>query len=228
VIGSPSDPPPSLESRIASRSWLAAARRRLRPAAGGLLLGCLFPVAGCLLLLRASPHRRGLQPVACGLLLSCLLPVACCLLLACNRTAHPAQVGERAPAVVIRDGAQTVALRDYQQQGKVVVLNFWASWCAYCAPEWPSLEQLQQRIPNLVVLAVAFDSPPPDYRQYLIDNNLHNMTVINDTSDQSNHAFDTTRPPETYIIDTHGVIRRKFIGAQDWSTPEIVNYLRNL
>jgi hypothetical protein len=54
------------------------------------------------------------------------------------------------------------------------------------------------------------------------------MTVINDTSDQSNHAFDTTRPPETYIIDTHGVIRRKFIGAQDWSTPEIVNYLRNL
>ena len=159
--------------------------------------------------------------MACGLLFGCLL-------LGCNRTAHPAQVGERAPAVVIRDGAQTVALRDYQQQGKVVVLNFWASWCAYCAPEWPSLEQLQQRIPNLVVLAVAFDSPPPDYRQYLIDNNLHNMTVINDTSDQSNHAFDTTRPPETYIIDTHGVIRRKFIGAQDWSTPEIVNYLRNL
>ena len=159
-------------------------------------------------------------------MLCSLFPVPCTLLQGCNRSAHPAQVGERAPAFVIRDGAQTVALHDYQ--GKVVVLNFWASWCGYCAAEWPSLEQLQQRVPNLVVVAVAFDSPPADYRQYLSDNNLHNMTVINDAANQSSNAFDTTRPPETYIIDRRGVIRRKFIGAQDWTNPEILNYLRNL
>lgn len=90
------------------------------------------------------------------------------------------------------------------------------------------MEQLQQRVPNVVVLAVAFDTTPGDYRQYLADNNLHNMTVINDTANQSSNAFDTTRPPETYIIDTHGIIRRKFIGPQDWTNPEILNYLRNL
>ena len=160
------------------------------------------------------------------LILCCLLPVACCLLEGCDRTLHPAQVGQSAPNIVIQDGPQTVSLQQYH--GKVVVLNFWASWCAYCAAEWPSLEQLQQQVPNLVVVAVAFNSEPADYRQYVLDNNLHNMTVVNDTSNQSSNAFDTTRPPETYIIDTHGVIRRKFIGAQDWTTPEIVNYLHNL
>ena len=171
--------------------------------------------------------RRRLGRQLLSLAVFCTLyPVPCALLQGCNRTSHPAQVGERAPAIVIHDGAQTVVLRNYR--GKTVVLNFWASWCVYCAAEWPSLEQIQQQVPNAVVLAVAFDTTPADYRQYLSDNNLHNMTVINDTSNQSNTAFDTTRPPETYIIDSRGIVRRKFIGAQDWTTPEILNYLRNL
>jgi cytochrome c biogenesis protein CcmG, thiol:disulfide interchange protein DsbE len=144
----------------------------------------------------------------------------------CNRGGYPDQVGATAPNFTIHDGAQTVRLSQYR--GKIVVLNFWASWCTYCAAEWPSLEQLQQQVPNLVVLAVAFDSDPSDYRQYVIDNQLHNMTVVFDATDRSNLAFGTTRPPETYIIDKKGLIRRKFIGAQDWNTPEIQDYLRSL
>jgi len=144
----------------------------------------------------------------------------------CNRGAYPTDIGRPAPDFTIHNGAQTVSLSQYR--GKVVVLNFWASWCIYCAAEWPSLEQLQNQFPNLVVLAVAFDSDPADYRQYVIDNQLHNMTVILDPNDRANLAFGTTRPPETYIIDKKGIIRRKFIGAQDWNTPEIQDYLRSL
>lgn len=144
----------------------------------------------------------------------------------CNRGSYPHEVGEHAPNFTIQDGSETVSLSQYR--GKTVVLNFWASWCSYCAAEWPSLEQLQQRIPNLVVVAVAFDSPPADYRQYVADYQLHNMTVVLDPTDKSNLAFGTTRPPESYVIDKHGIIRRKFIGAQDWSTPEIQQYLRSL
>jgi cytochrome c biogenesis protein CcmG, thiol:disulfide interchange protein DsbE len=144
----------------------------------------------------------------------------------CNRGGYPNQVGEHAPNITIHDGTQTVSLRQYR--GQIVVLNFWASWCVYCAAEWPSLEQLQQQIPDLTVLAVAFDSAPADYRQYVADNNLHNMTVVLDPTDKSNLAFGTTRPPETYIIDKKGIIRRKFIGAQDWDTPEIQDYLHSL
>jgi peroxiredoxin len=144
----------------------------------------------------------------------------------CDRGSHPRQTGRAAPDFTVTDGNRTVHLADYR--GKIVVLNFWASWCIYCAAEWPSLEQLQQQIPDLVVLAVAFDSTPDDYRQYVTDNHLHNMTVVLDPTGKSNTAFGTTRPPESYIIDQHGIIRRKFIGAQDWASPEILEYLRRL
>lgn len=144
----------------------------------------------------------------------------------CNRGDYPDQLGTPAPNFTIQDGSETVSLSQYR--GKIVVLNFWASWCTYCAAEWPSLEQLQQKFPNVVVLAVAFDSDPADYAQYVSDYHLHNMTVVLDRTDKSNLAFGTTRPPETYIIDKKGFIRRRFIGAQDWNTPEIQSYLRSL
>jgi thiol-disulfide isomerase/thioredoxin len=161
-------------------------------------------------------------------LLCTLYPVPCTLLLGCDRGSHPAQVGEQAPNIVIHDGAQTVSLRQYQNQGKVVVLNFWASWCPPCIEEFPYLMDLQRRMPNIAVLAVSFDTDANAYRQYLVDNHIAGITTILDLSQQSNHAFDTTRPPETYIVDAHGIIRRKFIGAQDFTSPEILNYLQNL
>ena len=127
---------------------------------------------------------------------------------------------------MIQNGPQTVSLSDYR--GKTVVLNFWASWCPPCIEEFPSLMDLQRRMPNIVVLAVSFDTDASAYRQYLIDNHITGITTAVDLSQQSNQAFDTTRPPETYVIDAHGVIRRKFIGAQDFTSPEILNYLKNL
>jgi thiol-disulfide isomerase/thioredoxin len=143
----------------------------------------------------------------------------------CDRGSHPGQVANTAPNFTIADGSKTVRLTDYR--GKIVVLNFWASWCAPCLEEFPSLIALQKQMPQIVVLGVDFDDDAAAYRQYLIDNHIDLLT-IHDESQQSNLAFGTTRPPETYIIDGNGMIRRKFIGAQDWTNPEIVNYLKNL
>jgi cytochrome c biogenesis protein CcmG, thiol:disulfide interchange protein DsbE len=161
---------------------------------------------------------------------SVLLPLALLIAVAagtgCDRGDHPAQVGMMAPDFTIHDQGQTVSLNSYR--GKTVVLNFWASWCPPCLEEFPSLMQLQQQLPNVVVLAVSFDTDADAYRQYVADNRLRNMVIALDLSQKSNLAFGTTRPPETYIIDAQGRIRRKFIGAQDWTSPEIENYLRNL
>ncbi|MBV8674169.1 MAG: TlpA family protein disulfide reductase [Acidobacteriaceae bacterium] len=160
-----------------------------------------------------------------------LLPMLSLLILAvagtgCDRGDHPAQVGTVAPDFTIHDQGQTVKLDQYR--GKTVVLNFWASWCPPCLEEFPSLMQLERQIPNVVVLAVSFDTDPDAYRQYVTDNHLRDMVIALDQSQKSNLAFGTTRPPETYIIDRQGRIRRKFIGPQDWTSPEIENYLRNL
>ena len=143
----------------------------------------------------------------------------------CDRGAHPGQIGHAAPDIHLQDGAQTVSLDQFR--GKIVVLHFWASWCIYCRAEFPPLTQLQQEVPGVVVLAVSFDEDPAAYRQYLIDNQIGLRTLL-DTSQRSNLAFGTSRPPETYIIDRRGIIRRKFIGAQDWVSPEITDYLKQL
>jgi len=143
----------------------------------------------------------------------------------CDRGSHPSQVATTAPNFTITDGAKTIRLSDYR--GKVVVLNFFASWCAPCLEEFPSLVSLQKQMPEIVVLSVDFDDDAAAYRQYLIDNHIDLLT-IHDESQKSNKAFGTTRPPETYIIDQNGNIRRKFIGAQNWTNPEITNYLKNL
>lgn len=161
-----------------------------------------------------------------GVLLALSLVLAAGIGTGCDRGDHPAQVGMAAPNFTIQDQGQTVRLDQYR--GKTVVLNFWASWCPPCLEEFPSLMQLEQRLPNVVVLAVSFDTDADAYRQYVADNHLRNMVIALDQSQKSNLAFGTTRPPETYIIDRQGRIRRKFIGAQDWTSPEIENYLRNL
>lgn len=143
----------------------------------------------------------------------------------CDRGSHPGQIGERAPDFTVNDGTKTVHLADYR--GKVVVLNFWASWCPPCTEEFPSLIELQKQMPNVVVLAVSFDHDPEAYKQYLIDNHIDLLTVL-DTSEASNRKYGTERPPETYVIDRKGVIRRKFIGPADWMSPEVRHYLSAL
>ncbi|WP_305782160.1 TlpA disulfide reductase family protein [Acidobacterium sp. S8] len=170
--------------------------------------------------LATGAFTRILRTIAEAAAISSLLMTA-----GCDRGSLPAQVAKQAPAFTIVDGSKTVRLSDYR--GKIVVLNFWASWCAPCLEELPSLIALQKQMPQLVVLAVDFDDDVSAYHQFLIDNHVDLLT-IHDESQRSNLAFGTTRPPETYIIDGEGKIRRKFIGPQDWTSPEITNYLKNI
>jgi cytochrome c biogenesis protein CcmG/thiol:disulfide interchange protein DsbE len=123
------------------------------------------------------------------------------------------------------DGTRTIALDSYR--GKVVVLNFWATWCAPCVEEIPSLDQLQRAMPQIVVLGVSTDEDAGAYRQFMAEHPVQ-FATIRDGSQHSNLLFGTSRFPETYIIDRQGRIRRKFIGPQDWTTPEILQFLSHL
>ena len=112
-------------------------------------------------------------------------------------------------------------------RGKVVVLNFWATWCPPCIEEIPSLNQLQHQLPQVVVLGVSVDTDGDAYRQFLAEHRI-DFTTIRDPERSSNALYGTSRFPESYVIDRNGQIRRKFISAQDWTSPEIVNYLSHL
>lgn len=80
---------------------------------------------------------------------------------------------------------------------------------------------------EVTVLAVSTDESGPAYQQFLSDRHIRLLTV-RDPSQKSNQAYGTAKFPETYIIDKHGIIRRKFIGAVIWTKPEIEKYLMEL
>jgi peroxiredoxin len=147
------------------------------------------------------------------------------VLTGCDRGDHPGQIGTAAPDFTVTDSDHTIRLAHYR--GKVVVLNFWASWCAPCLEEFPSLIQMQRQMPQVVVLAVSFNDEEAAYHTYIAENHIDLLTAF-DATQKSNLAYGTKRPPETYIIDKKGIIRRKFIGPSDWTTPEILTYLNKL
>jgi peroxiredoxin len=93
----------------------------------------------------------------------------------------------------------------------------------------PSLVEMQQRMKDkgIAVLAVSVDVDEDAYRRFLKDHKVDLLTV-RDPSHKSSDLYGTFKYPETYIIDRDGVLRRKFIGAVDWNTPEIVEYLSKL
>lgn len=152
-----------------------------------------------------------------------VLPVV--LVAACNRGSHPSQPGTHAPDFRVSDGTTSVHLADYR--GKVVLLNFWATWCAPCVAETPSLLQLHHDMPSLAIIGVSIDDDPDAYTQFLTRRHI-DFTTVRDPSESAPKLFHTDMWPETYVIDRKGIIRRKFIGAQDWSSPEIREFLKSL
>jgi cytochrome c biogenesis protein CcmG/thiol:disulfide interchange protein DsbE len=116
-------------------------------------------------------------------------------------------------------------------RGKVVVLNFWATWCPPCRDEAASLNALQQRIAPLggVVLGVnaGVDDTDAAYDEFLKSYNIEFPTYF-DSSKRIALDYGTSAYPETYIIDREGRLNRKIIGPQDWTSPEMLAYLGSL
>ncbi len=157
------------------------------------------------------------------LTLICILSLA--VLPGCNRGAHPEQTGKPAPDFTVADGSNSVHLASYR--GQVVLINFWASWCAPCVAELPSLLQLHRDNPNLTILAISIDEDPEAYANFIRNRHV-DLTTVRDPNQTAASLFGTTMWPESYLIDRRGVIRRKFVGATDWSDPEIRTFIRSL
>jgi peroxiredoxin len=145
----------------------------------------------------------------------------------CYSGTRPPRIGSNAPDFTVQDGQTKVTLS--QLRGQVVVLNFWATWCAPCVEEVPSLVEMQRRLKakGVTVLAVSVDVDDNAYRQFVKNHNVTLLTV-RDPDQKSSALYGTHLFPETYVIDRNGVMRRKFIGAVDWTEPEITNFLSKL
>ena len=135
--------------------------------------------------------------------------------------------GDSAPSFAIRtDQGQEVTPTSFG--GKVLVLNFWATWCAPCVSEIPSLNELQKRLKGsgAVVVAVSIDKNDQKYRDFLNRFKVGFETARDPAADVSS-SYGTFQVPETYVIKD-GKIVRKLIGEQDWASDNTIDYIKSL
>ena len=148
---------------------------------------------------------------------------------------HVVGVGDSAPEFRVKtESGAVLTPKDFG--GKVLILNFWASWCTPCVQEMPSLNQIQQMFAGqgLVVLGVNVDSKEELYRNMLKRFQITFQTV-RDPEENINYRYGTYKIPESYIISRNGKVVQKYAGLPEvngewkvWTDPQIVSYVRSL
>jgi cytochrome c biogenesis protein CcmG/thiol:disulfide interchange protein DsbE len=136
------------------------------------------------------------------------------------------EAGDTAPGFTITaDNGRTVSLSNFG--GKLLLLNFWASWCAPCVEETPSLSKLAQDYASkgVVVLGVSVDKDPAAYQKF-IQKYAPGFLTVRDT--KLHEDFGTFMYPETYLIDAKGHVVQKIAEAADWSDPRVQQYINSL
>src|ERR1700688_4706626 len=135
------------------------------------------------------------------------------------------KAGDKAPDFSITaDNGKTVTARDFG--GKLLILNFWATWCQPCVQEVPSLDVLQRELgpKGLVVLGVSEDKDPKAYQDFLARFRITYMTA-RDPSVVIKPKYGTTLIPESYLIDTNGRVVEKIVGDANWSSEQMVQHV---
>ena len=142
----------------------------------------------------------------------------------CTSNTSPPKIGKPAPDFTVQDSAHSVTLSQFR--GKVVVLNFWASWCAPCIQETPALVAMQERMRSkgVVILGVSIDEDEAAYNRFLKQYGI-NFVTVREPNQNVARIYGTSGWPETYIIDRNGIVRRKFIGPVEWTSPEVLEFL---
>ena len=142
-----------------------------------------------------------------------------------------APVAENAPAPMISvatmDGS-TLALSSLK--GKVVVLNFWATWCPPCREEIPSMMKLNERMtgkPFQMVCVSIDDGGKAAVEEFFKSSGFH-LPAYLDLNGAGAKTYGLTGVPESYIINKKGVLVKKVIGGLDWSSPEVVSFIESL
>ena len=114
-------------------------------------------------------------------------------------------------------------------KGKVVLVNFWATWCAPCIEEMPSMQRLRDKLglAGFEVLAVNYQEGEARINDFLKKRPL-NLTILRDSDGSARTAWGVKVFPTSYVLDTDQRIRYVVIGDVDWSSSKVENQIRAL
>jgi peroxiredoxin len=135
------------------------------------------------------------------------------------------QGDQAAPFSVKASDGQTYSVNDFK--GRVLVLNFWASWCQPCVEEMPSLNRFAQEMKGkgVTVLGISIDHDEAKYEKFVKAVNLK-FPVYRDDQGSIPASYGTFKVPETYIIDRNGRVVEKIIGEKMWMDPSVLSNIQ--
>ena len=127
------------------------------------------------------------------------------------------KLGEPAPNFQLRDlNGRLVTFSDLR--GKVVLLNFWATWCGPCRVEMPAMEQLYRTFSrnDFEILAVSTDAQGVAVTRPFQQENHLTFPILHDADYRVGLAYGARTLPMTFMVDRQGVVRHQIFGARDW------------
>ncbi len=139
---------------------------------------------------------------------------------------NPIKGDKKAPDFSLRDlTGKKVEIRHYK--GKIVFLNFWATWCGPCKEEMPSLEVLHEKSKGekFVLLTISVDYEGLKVVHGFLDKHRYTFTVLLDPNGETLDLFEVKGIPTTFIIDKKGRVIGRAIGPRDWKSPEVFSLI---
>jgi len=116
----------------------------------------------------------------------------------------------------------TIDLKDYR--GKVVFINFWATWCATCKVEMPSMQKVYDKFKDrgMEMLTISVDKDQSLIQPFMDEYKLTFPVLLDPEEAIAKKVYKTTGVPETFIVNKAGIIVHKAIGPRDWATEEAI------
>ena len=126
------------------------------------------------------------------------------------------------PIELLRPDGSPLSLGDLR--GKVVLVNFWATWCEPCIAEMPSLQALRQRLgpKDFEVLAVNYQEGPARIQSFVAKTGV-TLPIVRDTDGAVARAWNVRVFPSSFLVDRSGRIRYVLVGDADWTGPDLLS-----